>query len=136
MRAGVTRLTTQWQSRVLLQQRDSLVLTLPNGTKQVQRLGRHAGFTLTVANGNFTVRLDSLQLAYPGKFARGTIGTSHQNRAVPYLVLSRPLVSTPEAARASGKPIVYVQGNIHGGEVEGKEAMQAMGIPVPPPAQQ
>ncbi|HQW67671.1 MAG TPA: hypothetical protein PLJ23_11575, partial [Gemmatimonadales bacterium] len=48
---------------MLLEQRDSLVLTLPNGSKQVQRLGRQARFTLTVANGNFTVRLDSLRLA-------------------------------------------------------------------------
>lgn len=62
-RPAATRLTTQWQSRVLLEQRDSLVLTLPNGSKQVQRLGRQARFSLTVANGNFTVRLDSLRLA-------------------------------------------------------------------------
>ena len=62
-RPAATRLTTQWQSRVLLEQRDSLVLTLPTGSKQVQRLGRQARFSLTVANGNFTVRLDSLRLA-------------------------------------------------------------------------
>jgi hypothetical protein len=35
-------------------------------------------------------------------------------------------VSTPQAARQSGKPIIYVQGNIHSGEVEGKEALQAL----------
>ena len=77
MRAGVTRLTTQWQSRVLLEQRDSLVLTLPNGTKQMQRLGRQARFTLTVANGNFTVRLDSLQLAPASEeVSREAVGTT------------------------------------------------------------
>ena len=70
--------------------------------------------------------LDSLELRFPRQFTRGSIGTSTQNRALPYLVLSRPLVSTPAEARASGKPIVYVQGNIHGGEVEGKEALQAL----------
>jgi hypothetical protein len=77
MRAGVSRLTTQWQSRVVLEQRDSLVLTLPNGTRQVQRLGRQARFTLTVANGNFTVRLDSLQLAPASEdVSREAVGTS------------------------------------------------------------
>lgn len=77
MRAGVTRLTTQWQSRVLLQQRDSLVLTLPDGTKQMQRLGRQARFTLTVANGNFTVRLDSLELAPAAEeVTREAVGTT------------------------------------------------------------
>jgi hypothetical protein len=35
-------------------------------------------------------------------------------------------VSTPEEARALGRPIVYVQGNIHAGEVEGKEALLAL----------
>jgi predicted deacylase len=45
---------------------------------------------------------------------------------MPYVIASRPPVATPEAARALGRPIVYVQGNIHAGEVEGKEALQAM----------
>ena len=69
--------------------------------------------------------LDSLRrLGAPLAF--GTIGTTNENRAIPYVIASRPLVSTPAAARASGKPIVYVQGNIHAGEIEGKEALQAL----------
>ena len=56
----------------------------------------------------------------------GSIGTTNERRAIPYVIASRPLVSTPEAARALGRPIVYVQGNIHAGEVEGKEALQAL----------
>jgi hypothetical protein len=56
----------------------------------------------------------------------GSIGTTSEGRAIPYVIASRPLVTTPEAARALGRPIVYVQGNIHAGEVEGKEALQAM----------
>lgn len=76
-RAAATRLTTQWQSRVLLEQRDSLVLTLPNGTTQVQRLGRQAHFTLTLSNGSFTVRLDTLQLApASAEVSRDAVGTT------------------------------------------------------------
>jgi len=56
----------------------------------------------------------------------GSIGTTTENRSIPYVIASRPLVTTPEAARALGRPIVYVQGNIHAGEVEGKEALQAL----------
>jgi hypothetical protein len=56
----------------------------------------------------------------------GSIGTTTENRPIPYVVASRPLVTTPDAARALGRPIVYVQGNIHAGEVEGKEALQAL----------
>ena len=56
----------------------------------------------------------------------GTLGTSPQGRHLPYVILARPLVTTPAAAKASGKPILYIQANIHAGEVEGKEAMQEL----------
>jgi len=56
----------------------------------------------------------------------GSIGRSAGGREIPYVVAARPRVDSPEAARASGRPVVYVQANIHGGEVEGKEALQAL----------
>ena len=56
----------------------------------------------------------------------GSTGTTNEGRNIPYVIASRPSVETPEAARALGRPIVYVQGNIHAGEVEGKEALQAL----------
>jgi hypothetical protein len=69
--------------------------------------------------------IDSL-VALKAPIATGTIGTTSEGRAIPYVIASRPLVSTPEQAHALGRPIVYVQGNIHAGEVEGKEALQAL----------
>jgi hypothetical protein len=51
------------------------------------------------------------------------MGTTAGGREIPYVVASRPLVSSPSEAEALRRPIVYVQGNIHGGEVEGKEAL-------------
>lgn len=53
---------------------------------------------------------------------RETLVTSLEGKDVPLLVLADPPVRTPEDARDSGKLVVYMQGNIHGGEVEGKEA--------------
>ncbi|MBL4572867.1 MAG: hypothetical protein JKY86_07320 [Gammaproteobacteria bacterium] len=53
---------------------------------------------------------------------RETLVTSLEGKNVPLLVLADPPVKTPEDARDSGKLVVYIQGNIHGGEVEGKEA--------------
>lgn len=50
------------------------------------------------------------------------IGTSKEGRRMPLVIAARPLVTTPEEAKRSGKPIIYVQANIHAGEVEGKEA--------------
>jgi hypothetical protein len=52
-----------------------------------------------------------------------TVGTTTEGRSMPLVIASRPLVTTPEQAWASGKPILYLQGNIHGGEVEGKDAL-------------
>ena len=55
-----------------------------------------------------------------------SLGTSLEGKDIPVLVLARPKVSTPEEAKATGKPIIYIQGNIHSGEVEGKEAVQIL----------
>ncbi len=66
--------------------------------------------------------LDSLQkLGAP--IWRGSIGKSNEGRELPLVVLSHPAVSSPAEAKRLGRPIVYVQGNIHAGEVEGKEAL-------------
>ena len=53
---------------------------------------------------------------------RETLLLTREGRDVPVVVLANPAVTSPEAAAASGKPVIYIQGNIHGGEVEGKEA--------------
>jgi murein tripeptide amidase MpaA len=55
-----------------------------------------------------------------------TYGTSGQGRALPMLVVSRDRAFTPEAARATGKPIVLIQNGIHAGEIEGKDASLAL----------
>ena len=69
--------------------------------------------------------LDSLKLL-GAPYAFGSIGKTFEGRDIPYVIASRPLVHTPAEARATGRPIVYVQGNIHAGEVEGKEALLAL----------
>lgn len=52
-----------------------------------------------------------------------SIGTTTEGRSMPLVIASRPLVTTPAQAWSSGKPVLYLQGNIHGGEVEGKDAL-------------
>jgi zinc carboxypeptidase len=69
--------------------------------------------------------IDSLQKAGV-PMSRQELGRTTEGRVLPLLVLSRPQVSTPEQARALNRPIVYVQANIHAGEVEGKEALLAL----------
>src|ERR1700690_1245177 len=51
------------------------------------------------------------------------LGKSGEGRSLPLMIVSNPPVSTPEEARASGKLVVFLFGNIHAGEVDGKEAL-------------
>ena len=50
-------------------------------------------------------------------------GQTGEGRKQPLVIFSKPAVRDPRAAHASGKPIVFIQANIHAGEVEGKEAV-------------
>ncbi|GGG92147.1 hypothetical protein GCM10011416_06270 [Polaribacter pacificus] len=58
---------------------------------------------------------DLLQLEY--------MGTSKEGKKIPVAILANPSIKTPQEAIASGKPVLYIQGNIHAGEVEGKEVV-------------
>ena len=51
-----------------------------------------------------------------------TIATTAEGRDVPLLVIGNPVPRDPLALRYDKRAVVYVQANIHAGEVEGKEA--------------
>jgi hypothetical protein len=69
--------------------------------------------------------LDSLRIiGAPLRF--GSIGKTNEGRDIPYVIASRPLVASPSEAKQLGRPIVYVQANIHAGEIEGKDALLAL----------
>jgi hypothetical protein len=56
-----------------------------------------------------------------------TIGKSTSGMDIPMAVLANPMIANADQAKASGKPVIYIQANIHAGEVEGKEvAMMLM----------
>jgi len=56
-----------------------------------------------------------------------SIGKSTSGLDIPMAVLANPMIADADQAKASGKPVVYIQANIHAGEVEGKEvAMMLM----------
>jgi len=95
--------------------------TIPPGTATRAERSR---YTETSTYADVIVFLDSLHGRKELSF--GSIGKSGEGRDIPYVIASRPRVSTPAEARALGRPIVYIQGNIHAGEVEGKEALLAL----------
>ena len=64
------------------------------------------------------------RLAKPSPLVRvGEFGTSDEGRKLPLLILADPPVATPEEALKSKKLVVFAMGNIHAGEVDGKEAL-------------
>jgi hypothetical protein len=84
-----------------------------------------SNYTETSRYADVIAFIDSLR-TLDAPIVVGSIGKTTQGRDIPYVIASRPLVRTPEEAGRLGRPIVYVQGNIHAGEVEGKEALQAL----------
>ena len=51
-----------------------------------------------------------------------TLCRSTEGKAVPLLIIGNPAPTSPLDLHRSGKAVVYIQANIHAGEVEGKEA--------------
>src|SRR5687767_9976370 len=55
-----------------------------------------------------------------------SIGKTFEGRTMPLVIVGRLTSHSADAIRASGKLRVYLQGNIHAGEVEGKETLQIL----------
>jgi hypothetical protein len=55
-----------------------------------------------------------------------TFGYTFEGKPLPLVVVGNVAAATPEAVKQSGKTRIYLQGNIHAGEVEGKEALQML----------
>jgi dipeptidyl-peptidase 4 len=51
------------------------------------------------------------------------LGVTQEGRKLPLVILADPPVAAPEEAAKSGKLVVFAMGNIHAGEVDGKEAL-------------
>jgi Zinc carboxypeptidase len=81
-----------------------------------------SGFDSTSTSAEVGAFLDSLQMA-GAPLAVSVMGRTAYGRPLYLAVASDPAVTSPAEAAASGRLVVYLQGNIHAGEVEGKEAI-------------
>jgi dipeptidyl-peptidase 4 len=64
------------------------------------------------------------QLAKMSPIVRlGELGVTTEGRKLPLVILADPPVANAKQAKASGKLVVFAMGNIHAGEVDGKEGL-------------
>jgi hypothetical protein len=85
-------------------------------------VAERSGYDSTSSSAQVGAFLDSLQLA-GAPIAVSVMGRSALGKPLFLVIASDPAVTSPAEAAASGKLVVYLQGNIHAGEVEGKEAV-------------
>ena len=96
-----------------------LMTQWPEGLMTVPEKTRYERTSLHAEVMDFIVELDSRSDLVHVE----TVAASAFGKKVPLVVIADPPVMTPGEAESSGKPVIYLQGNIHGGEVEGKEAL-------------
>ena len=95
-----------------------------NGTwsEELQTAAEKSNFTHTANNNDILEYFAMLQWhsEYVHIF---NMYTSDRGITCPVLVMANPRVSSASEAEESGKPVIYLQGGIHTGENEGKEAL-------------
>ena len=88
-------------------------------------LATHAertGFTETGRYAETIALCDAFAARYPDAVRCETFGNTPERRPMKLLVVSTAGAFTPEAAREQGLPVTLVQGGIHAGEIDGKDA--------------
>lgn len=104
-------------------------------------VAERSGWQATARHADVLDLLDAIAKASP-LARRSTLGTTGQGRDIPTLILSDPPVASARDARdladREGRLIVLAIGNIHAGEVDGKEALpilarQLLRLQPPPP---
>jgi hypothetical protein len=79
-------------------------------------------YTETSRHADVMAFIEALRAQGDPRLHIGDFGQTPEGRVLPLLVLSQHGHFTPQAAHASGLPVVLVINGIHAGEVEGKEA--------------
>ena len=85
-------------------------------------VSERSGFVETGRYAEVIELCEAFQARYPDAVRCTDFGTSPEGRPMKLLVVSRSGVLTPEGAREAGLPVTLMQGGIHAGEIDGKDA--------------
>ena len=100
----------------------SCILGIPLTAQQGPlTVAESSGFTATSRHTDVTSFVRELQ-EMSSNVRVENIGTTAEGRLIPMLVIGDPVPTSPADMRYDDRTVVYIQANIHAGEVEGKEA--------------
>lgn len=88
----------------------------------LRTLAEQSGFERTGRYAEVLALCDAFARRYPDAVRCIEFGTTPQGRPMKALVASRTGALTADAARLANAPVVLVQGGIHAGEIDGKDA--------------
>ena len=93
------------------------------GKPQLLTTAEKSNFTSTSTFADVTAFVQ--ELAGTSRFIKiDTLARTTEGREIPLLIIGNPLPETPADLLNDERLVVYLQANIHAGEVEGKEATQ------------
>lgn len=81
-----------------------------------------SGFVRTGRYDEVIALCEAFARRYPDAVRCADFGTTPEGRPMKVLIASRTGALTPEAAQAKGLPVMLIQGGIHAGEIDGKDA--------------
>ncbi|GAB3332486.1 M14 family metallopeptidase [Marilutibacter aestuarii] len=88
----------------------------------LRTVAERSGFVRTGRYEEVIALCDAFAARYPDAVRCETFGTTPEGRPMKLLVASRVGAFTPAQAREQGLPVTLVQGGIHAGEIDGKDA--------------
>lgn len=95
---------------------------LSHAAPDLSTVSERSGFTATGRYDETIALCAAFQQAYPQQVRCIDFGTTPEGRPMKALVVNADGVFTPEAARQKGLPVTLIQGGIHAGEIDGKDA--------------
>ncbi len=89
---------------------------------KLQTLSEQSGFLKTGRYAEVIALCAAFESAYPDSVRCFKFGSTPEGRPMMALAVSTSGALTPAAARERGMPVVLIQGGIHAGEIDGKDA--------------
>lgn len=95
---------------------------LSHAAPNLTTISERSGFEATGRYDEVIALCDAFQQAYPKQIRCIDFGTTPEGRPMKALIASNTNAFTPEEARKQGLPVTLIQGGIHAGEIDGKDA--------------